>query len=51
MMSSSKRTVLAAVILAGPSLILWGAPIVPVALGCALAAGILFLREHRRGQP
>lgn len=48
-MSPNTRTVLASVILAGPSLILWGAPIVPVTVGCVLAAAVLLLREWRRG--
>jgi hypothetical protein len=48
-MSTSTRTILGSVVLAGPTLVLWGAPILPVAVGCVLAAGLLLLRERRRG--
>ena len=47
-MSPNNRTILAAVVVAGPSLILWGAPVLSVALGCLSTAGLLLLRERRR---
>ena len=44
-MSPYKRTVIASVLMAGPGLVLWfGAPILPVAFGCIVAAGVLLFR-------
>jgi hypothetical protein len=47
-MSTGTRNILASVLLAGPSLVLWGAPLVPVAAGCVAAALLLLLRERQR---
>jgi|SoiMethySBSTD1v2_1073268.scaffolds.fasta_scaffold3812049_1 hypothetical protein len=47
-MNASNRTILAAVFVAIPSLVLWGAPAASVVLGCLSTAGLLLLRERRR---